>query len=245
MRTWTWRSAILCAGFLLGLLTPQILASPTSARVPVRSRVTSYRPLARTISAPSGILAAMPSAIPSATPAAAFAAFQPLHLLIAKLGLNAPILALGPDATGAMQAPRSGDPRDPVWGEVYRWDIGYVPGQVGIAVIAGHVNQPDASPATFTRLNWLVPGDRLQVVTTGGIVLTFVVSAKNTPLVTVRGGNDPTVEAIFGPSLSPNLNLMTCWGEWDGKEFDRRLVVYTTLVGPSPFPGGQSLGVPG
>ena len=241
MRTRTWRGVMLCAGFLLALLAPQIYASPAGAQASIQSAATSYRPPARATSAPSAPLAATPSA----TPAAAPTALEPFRLVIAKLGLNAPILALGPDATGAMQAPHTRDPRNAVWGEVYWWDVGYLPGEVGNAVIAGHVNRPDASPATFTHLNWLIPGDHLQVVTVGGIVLTFVVTAKNTPLVTVHGGNDPTVEAIFGPSLSPNLNLMTCWGEWDGKEFDRRLVVYTSLVGTSPFPGGQSVGVHG
>jgi hypothetical protein len=58
MRTWTWRSAILCAGFLLVLLTPQTYASPASARAPVRSSGMSCHPLDRTTSAPSVTLTA-------------------------------------------------------------------------------------------------------------------------------------------------------------------------------------------
>jgi hypothetical protein len=38
------------------------------------------------------------------------------------------------------------------------------------------------------------------------------------------------VQRIFGPSLTPNLNLLTCWGTWDGTTYNRRLVVYSTLV---------------
>lgn len=168
--------------------------------------------------------------------AASLRGLAPVRLIIPKLGLNAPIVALGPDATGAMQAPRIGGPTNPIWSEVYWWDAGSMPGQFGNAVIAGHVNRPDASPSTFTALNLLVPGDLIQVVTADGQTLTFKVTEKNAPLVYVHGGNDPTVERIFGPSLTPNLNLLTCWGEWDGTEFNRRLVVYSTLVGTSPFP---------
>lgn len=168
-------------------------------------------------------------------------ALRPSRLVIAKIGLNAPILALDPDATGAMQAPRIGGASNPIWTEVYWWDVGAQPGAIGNAVIAGHVNRPDASPSTFTHLNRLVPGDTIQVITSGGTTLTFRVTAKDTPSVYVHGSNDPTIERIFGPALTPNLNLMTCWGEWDGTEFNQRLVVYSTLVGPSPFPSPPGL----
>lgn len=135
-----------------------------------------------------------------------------------------------------MLAPQIGGPSNPVWNSVYWWSIGVAPGQLGNAVIAGHVNKPDGSPSTFTRLNMLEPGDKIEVITQSGRALTFTVRQKNAPLVYVRKMNDPTMGRIFGPSLTPNLNLMTCWGEWDGKEYNRRLVVYSTLDGPSPFP---------
>jgi hypothetical protein len=46
----------------------------------------------------------------------------------------------------------------------------------------------------------------------------------------VRSSDDPTMGRIFGPALAPQLNLITCWGQWDGKEYDQRLIIYTTLV---------------
>lgn len=164
------------------------------------------------------------------------AGLAPARLIIPKLHLDAPILSLGPTPSGAMQAPQRGGPTDPVWSEVYWWNPGPEPGQIGNAVIAGHVNRPDGSPSTFTSLNRLVPGDMLQVVTLSGQTLRFQVRAKDAPLVYVRAANDPTIGRIFGPASTPNLNLMTCWGTWDGSEYNRRLVVYSTLVGPSPFP---------
>lgn len=160
----------------------------------------------------------------------------PVRLIIPKMRLNALILGLGPDRNGAMQAPRIGRPNDPIWSDVYWWNAGVMPGQIGNAVIAGHVNRPDASPSTFTYLNRLVPGDQIQVVTRDGHILVFIVTAKDAPLVSLHGNNDPVIERIFGPALMSNLNLMTCWGEWDGKQFNRRLVVYSKLASPSPFP---------
>ena len=68
-----------------------------------------------------------------------------------------------------------------------------------------------------------------------GRTLTFVVTVKDALLVYVHGGSDPTIERIFGPTVASQLNLMRCWGTCGGKELNWRLVVYSTLVGASPF----------
>jgi hypothetical protein len=153
----------------------------------------------------------------------------PTRLLIPNIGLNAEILALGPSANGAMQAPQRGGPHDPIWGEVYWWKVGTIPGLTGNAVIAGHVNRPDGSPATFTYLDKLNVGDIIEVQTAGGRTLFFRVTEKATPSAYVRSSDDPTMGRIFGPALEPHLNLITCWGRWDGKEYNQRLVIYSTL----------------
>jgi hypothetical protein len=173
---------------------------------------------------------------PRRTVAYALRHLAPVRLVIPKMGLDAPILALGPAADGSMQAPVAGGPSNPIYGDVYWWDAGSMPGQVGNAVLAGHINRPDGSPASFGNLNVLNPGNQLRLVTAGGNILAFVVTAKDAPLVYTRGDDDPTIESIFGPSLTPNLNLLTCWGKWNGTTYDRRLTIRATLVGPSPFP---------
>jgi hypothetical protein len=154
----------------------------------------------------------------------------PLRLLIPRIGLNAGVLALGPTANGAMQAPQHGGPHDPVWTKVYWWEVGTIPGQIGNAVIAGHVDRPDGSPSTFTYLDNLHVGDSIEVETAGGQTLLFRVTEKATPSARVRSSNDPTMGRIFGPALEPQLNLITCWGQWNGKGFNQRLVIYSTLV---------------
>jgi Sortase domain len=154
----------------------------------------------------------------------------PLRLLIPRIGLNAGILALGPAPNGAMQAPQRGGPHDPIWSEVYWWKVGTIPGQIGNAVIAGHVDRPDGSPSTFTYLDNLRVGDSIEVQTAGRQTLLFRVTEKATPSANVRRSNDPTMGRIFGPALEPHLNLITCWGQWNGKGFNQRLVIYSTLV---------------
>lgn len=226
------RGANILASLLLSLLisTSCVAASPPLGETTAQS-----------LTAPSGAQAPVQQRVDTDSAARDLRGLTPRRLIIPKLHLDAPILPVGADASGAMLAPQIGGPSNPVWSSVYWWGIGAEPGQRGNAVIAGHVNKPDGSPSTFTHLNMLEPGDKVEVITQSGRVLTFTVRQKNTPLVYVRKMNDPTMGRIFGPSLTPNLNLMTCWGEWDGKEYNRRLVVYTTLDGPSPFPIPEGL----
>jgi len=214
---------------LIGLPGPasRILSQTVSPHVHVSTGASAAVP--RTIQASVSGEVGSPSA-----DTAAVIAMSPHRLIIPKMGLNAKIDALGPDPTGAMQAPQPSNPNAPVLRDVYWWDVGALPGQVGNAVIAGHINRPDGSPATFGNLYLLNPGDRFQVVTADGTVLTFAVTATDDPLVYVHGGNDPTIQRIFGPADSPQLNLLTCWGKWDGAQYNRRLVVYSILVAITP-----------
>jgi hypothetical protein len=223
-RSWRWRHLLALALFcVVGLALPACGSAP-SGRAMAQQPAMPAMPLT-------------PAPTPAATAQADQRDLAPARLIIPRIGLDAKILPLGPDANGAMQAPRQGSPKDPIWSEVYWWDVGTVPGETGNAVIAGHVNRPDGSPSTFTRLNELRVGDTITVETVSGLMLTFRVTEKGTPSVYVRGSDDPTMGRIFGPALEPHLNLMTCWGEWDGKQYNKRLVIYSTLVAPAKAGG--------
>lgn len=213
---------------LLLLLLPTIAACGSASHSAARTRATTSRPAGT--ATPERLplqVAPAPTSVPDD--------LRPVRLVIPKMRLDAPIIGVGVDATGAMIAPRAASPSDPVWSEVYWWNLGVLPGQDGNAVIAGHINRIDASPSTFTHLDWLVPGDHIEVMTAGGHTLTFVVTSKETPLIQEHDPGDPAFIRVFGPSLTPNLNLITCWGEWIGNTFNRRLVIHSALVGPSPF----------
>ena len=107
-------------------------------------------------------------------------------------------------------------------------------------MIAGHVNRPDYGPSTFTNLDRLVPGDTIIVETANQSKLTFVVRKKTPVSAYATGANNPVINDIFGPALTPTLNLLTCYGEWDGTQFNQRLLVRAVLVGASPFPASAS-----
>lgn len=163
------------------------------------------------------------------------AQYAPERLIIPSIHLNVVIIGVGVTAAGAMDAPRCDTNSDPICNEVYWFDGGYLPGEPGNAVIAGHVNRPDLSPAPFWNLHLVRKGDKIIVQPLNGKALTFVVTSVTWISAYAKGSGNTTLGAVFGPAATRNLNLLTCIGDWDGHTFDHRLFVQAQLSGPAPF----------
>lgn len=156
---------------------------------------------------------------------------QPTSIQISSLGMDAPIIAVGEDQYGAMEAPGAGHPAsDPIWATAFWWKYGATPGQPGNAVLAGHVDRNDGSRAVFWNLRRIQPGDRISITEQQGQVFTFQVTQVEAVANPDGGPNDPTIQRVFGPATSANLNLITCAGAWIGTEYNQRLVVFSTLI---------------
>jgi sortase (surface protein transpeptidase) len=144
----------------------------------------------------------------------------PVRLVIPAIGVTTPLVRLGLDADGTMQVP--GD-----FGRAGWFGEGPAPGQVGPAVIAGHVDSR-SGPAVFYRLRDLRPGDQVQVVSNDGSRLRFVVEeARSYPKDSFPTG------AVFGPVPGAALRLITCAGTFDRARGSYRdnLVVFARLAG--------------
>ncbi len=157
------------------------------------------------------------------------APWQPMQLRIPHMNINAAVINVGKMASGAMDAPVSKAINSPYWTSVFWYDLGAAPGQVGNAVIAGHVDRVGGDPAIFWTLSSLTPGDDVFAVTADKQSLHFVVDRvvaypTNTPA-------EESINAVFGPTIEHHLNLVTCSGVWTGNGYDQRLVVFTTQVG--------------
>jgi sortase (surface protein transpeptidase) len=126
----------------------------------------------------------------------------PVRLVIPVIGVATPLVRLGLEPGGAMQVP--GDFATAGW-----FAGGPVPGQLGPAVIAGHVDSR-TGPAVFYRLGDLRPGDPVRVRRADGDWLAFEVTG------TARYSKAafPT-DAVFGPVTGPVLRLVTCGGDFD------------------------------
>lgn len=159
---------------------------------------------------------------PVATPIAPLNMTANAHLIIPKIGVDAPIEPVPVQADGALGVPTRNQ-----WEGVGWYQGGPIPGQRGSAVIDGHLDRPGAVPAVFWRLHELKEGDLVTVADANGHTLHFQV----TKIESYPPKNAPTAQ-IFGASSGTFLNLITCAGQWipEQHQTSLRLVVYTTLV---------------
>jgi len=120
------------------------------------------------------------------------------RIRVASSGLE--LLHLASD--GALQAPKD-------FQRIGWYADGPAPGDVGPAVLAGHVDSK-AGPAVFFRLRELRPGDRAVVTRGDGRQITFVVDR------TQSFAKDAfPVAQVYAPTPLPELRLVTCTGAFD------------------------------
>ena len=115
-------------------------------------------------------------------------------------------------------------PRDP---DRAGWYVGGpTPGELGPAVIAGHVTW-DGRPAVFFKVASLKRGERIEVERRNGSTAVFEVDR----VVRVRKNRFPT-EAVYGSVNHAALRLITCGGTYDkaNNRYLDNVVVFATLV---------------
>jgi hypothetical protein len=182
------------------------------------------RDRAGSLPAPVASPADVPHAVsgPAALPGAAspvVARSVPVTLRIPAIGLHVRLSTLGLNPDGTVQVPT--DFQQPGW---YR--LGPSPGQLGSAVILGHVDSY-LGPAVFFRLRSLRPGDSVQVRLADGEVTHFVVSA-----VAMYPKTHFPTRLVYGSRGFSGLQLVTCGGTFDTqtRSYLSNVVVYTSLA---------------
>jgi LPXTG-site transpeptidase (sortase) family protein len=142
----------------------------------------------------------------------------PTKLTIAKIGVEASVEQVGLDKEGKMDVPKKSE--DVGW-----YLLGSRPGEKGNTVMAGHFDKVNGSPAVFWNLNKLETGDKVQVTDDQNGIFIYKVVDKKT-----YADKDFPLQEVFGPTDRYRLNLITCQGTWDGKNYSNREVVYSELV---------------
>lgn len=145
----------------------------------------------------------------------------PVRLRVDAIGVDAPVVAVGKEANGEMEIPSD-------VAEIGWYAPGPAPGQVGSAVLAGHVDSRSQGRGAFFSLRDLEPGDRLTVTDDRGRATEFEVHARRQ----YAKGDLPT-DAIFATTGLPRLALITCGGDFDRSRSSYRdnVVVYALAVG--------------
>ena len=175
--------------------------------------VMSPRAVAHPGPPPAGVVVAPPRPIGPARVA------RPVYLSIPVIGVRTRLIKLGLTAQGTLQVPASTS--------VAGWYTGGPrPGQVGSAVIAGHIDSY-LGPGVFFRLRLLRPGDRVYVRQAGGALAVFRVYAERS----YPKDHFPT-QRVYGPAPDPELRLITCGGTFDPAigSYLNNVVVYASQI---------------
>ena len=183
----------------------------------------SGEPLAGPAAAPQASLSAAGNTTPSTTPSEVVARSVPVALRIPAIDVSVSLSTLGLNPDKTVQVPTKF--QEPGW---YR--LGPTPGQVGSAVILGHVDDKEG-PAVFYRLKSLRAGDKVEVSLASGLVVHFVV----TKVATYLKAQFPA-RLVYASRGYSALSLVTCGGQFDNRagSYLSNVVVYTTLVSTTP-----------
>lgn len=167
----------------------------------------------------------------------------PVELVIPSISVKSPLRAVGMTSADAMSAPEGGA-NSSDWSDTFWYRGSAVPGAVGTATIAGHIDDRFGDYAVFGRLSSLVAGDRIFIRDTKtGMSERFVVTGSHAytlaqvmtmPVLDLIYGSGPPRGEPAQPSRDglAHLSLVTCAGTWLPKldTHSERLVVSAVRV---------------
>jgi sortase (surface protein transpeptidase) len=206
------------SGVLAAAAIAAVVVLPQDNGDPVRLDV----PLA--VAAPPATATATPSRPPaelagSAVTAPQLSASAPTRVQIPVLGVTSRIMELGLQRDGSMEVPPGAYP-------VGWYDGSPTPGQLGPAVLAGHVDW-EGEPGAFSGLRELRPGDTVMIDRADGSVVTFRVDR-----VEGHAKDDFPTEDVYGDIDHPGLRLITCGGAFDEDtgDYQDNVIVFASLA---------------
>lgn len=170
-----------------------------------------------------------PSATSSAVPATGpvLARSLPVAIRIPAIGVSSGVQDLGLNPDGTIAVPQPG----PLYNEAAWYEYSPTPGQLGPAVVEGHVDSAAEGPSVFFRLGALVPGEHVDVTRADHTVAVFTVTAVR------RYPKDafPTA-AVYGNTHRAALRLVTCGGSFDraSGHYTSNIVVFADLTASRP-----------
>ncbi len=181
----------------------------------------SDHPLPGPAPSPAAVRAEIPT--PRVVTALSAVRSVPLTLRIPAIGVSVPLGSLGLNFDGTVQVPTTSQQAG--W-----FNLGPTPGQIGSAVILGHVDSY-LGPGVFFELRTLAPGDQVIVDLSDGITATFAVNT-----VAMYSKGQFPAQRVYGSHGSSALQLVTCGGVFDHQtgSYLSNIVVYSSLTSVTP-----------
>lgn len=164
--------------------------------------------------------------VPRTTPATTgllMAASPPVRLQVPAIGVDTNLMRLGLKSDGSIEVPPLGFPAG--------WFAGApTPGELGPAVLAGHVDWAGA-PGVFYQLRAVTVGDEITIDRADGSVAVFrVIRTAQYPK------NAFPTDQVYGDLDHAGLRLITCGGSFNpgARSYVDNIVVFADLVRTRP-----------
>ncbi|MFD1713896.1 sortase domain-bontaining protein [Amnibacterium flavum] len=145
------------------------------------------------------------------------ATLTPAHLRIESIGVDVDLTQLNRRTDGSLEPPTG-------LMEAGWYTDSAVPGAVGPAVIAGHVDDTEDA-GIFSRLHEVAPGTEIVITLSDGTQEVFTADST----ADVAKAAFPT-DAVYGPTRTPQLRLITCNGPYDfnSMHYSNNLVLFAS-----------------
>ncbi|MFD1148143.1 class F sortase [Saccharothrix hoggarensis] len=145
----------------------------------------------------------------------------PTEVRVPRIDARSSLVPLGLNPDRTVEVPPIEQPMQAGW-----YSHAPTPGEVGPAVILGHVDGNN-QPGIFHRLREVVVGDEVLVSREDGGTLRFVVRRVDQ----VPKDEFPT-DAVYGDTAVPELRLITCGGSFDSaaRSYRDNVIVYAALA---------------
>lgn len=212
-------AAALIVGLTSQVHAPQPPASVARTTVPPTSPSASGVPAVPASTGAPVPPTLAPGAVPPLPPA------QPTHLDVPAIGVSSDLLQLGQNPDGTVEVPPLARDSKAGW---YRYSP--TPGELGPAVLLGHVDSAEYGAGVFFKLGALRPGDTVSVARADSTVATFRV----TRVASYPKDDFPTLD-VYGNTHDAELRLITCGGAFDSsaRSYENNIVVYAALTASS------------
>ena len=214
-RAWAASSVVLAAaGIAAVVLLPQGDPRPARLDVPVAASTQLGIPAPQLSSSPG---TGTPVGVPA--PTLHLAASEPVRIRIPALGVTSRVMELGLERDGSMEVPPGAYP-------VGWYAKSPTPGELGPAVLAGHVDWA-GEPGAFYGLRELLQGDEVVVERADGTVATFRVDR-----VEEHPKEDFPTDDVYGDIDHAGLRLITCGSSFDedSGDYEENVIVFASLL---------------
>jgi sortase (surface protein transpeptidase) len=164
---------------------------------------------ASSASAPTTTSTVLPAAVPT-------------FLDVPAIGVHHSLLQLGQNPDGTLQVPPLSDVADAGWDK-----YSPSPGQLGPAVILGHIDSATQGKGVFYDLGALHRGDTVSVTRADHTIAVFRIDGVNE----YTKGAFPTL-TVYGNTPNAQLRLITCGGPFDSTthHYVDNIVAFATMV---------------